>query len=126
MCHIVDLTAHDNNMSFPQCGVDENMIGTTIFEDSQVMIGDKVETLVHHGVPIFVVGFVHLHCLIMPSLFEVKDKDEAKQEEELVRSSGFPSKIFDIFVHLSSHCIGHVSPVIVDLPHNFRENCDGR
>src|SRR5258708_34304873 len=64
MCHIVDLTAHDNNMSFPCCGVDENMIGTMIFEDSQVMIGNKVETLVHHGVPVFVVGFVHLHCSI--------------------------------------------------------------
>ena len=80
MCHVVDLTAHDNNMSFPQCGVDENMIGTTctIFEDSQVMIGDEVETLVCHGVPIFVVGFVHLHHLIKLSLFEVKDEDEAK------------------------------------------------
>ena len=54
------------------------MIGTTIFEDSQVTIGDKVETLVCHGVPIFVVSFVHLHCSIMPSLFEVKDEDEAK------------------------------------------------
>ena len=54
------------------------MIGTTIFKDSQVMIGDEVETLVHHGVPIFVVGFVHLHRSIMLSLFEVKDKDEAK------------------------------------------------
>src|SRR5258705_5405267 len=111
MCHVVDLTAHDNNMSFPQCGVDENMIGTTctIFEDSQVMIGDEVETLVCHGVPIFVVGFVHLHCSIKLSLFEVKDKDEAKQEEELMHCSSFPRKIFDIFVHLSSNCIGHVS-----------------
>ena len=54
------------------------MIGTTIFEDLQVTIGDEVETLVHHGVPIFVVGFVHLHCSIMPSLFEVKDEGEAK------------------------------------------------
>ena len=54
------------------------MIGTTIFEDSQAMIGDKVETLVRHGVPVFVVGFVHLHRLITPSLFEVKDEDEAK------------------------------------------------
>src|SRR5258707_933523 len=53
-------------------------INTMIFKDSQVMIGDEVETLVHHGVPIFVVGFVHLHCLIKPLLFEVKDKDEAK------------------------------------------------
>ena len=78
MCHIVDLTAHDNIMSFLQCGVDENMIGTMIFEDSQVMIGDEVETLVHHGVPVFVVGFVHLHHSIKLSLFEVKDKDEAK------------------------------------------------
>jgi len=78
MCHVVDLTAHDNNMSFLQCGVDENMIGTMIFKDSQVTIGNEVETLVHHGVPVFVVGFVHLHHSIMPSLFEVKDKDEAK------------------------------------------------
>ena len=31
--------------------VDENMIGTTIFEDSQVTIGNEVETLVRHGVP---------------------------------------------------------------------------
>ena len=78
MCHVVDLTAHDNNMPFLQCGVDENMIGTTIFKDSQVTIGDKVETLVHHGVPVFVVGFVHLHHLIKPLLFEVKDGNEAK------------------------------------------------
>src|SRR5258705_7904929 len=106
MCHIVDLTAHDNNMSFPRCGVDENMIGTMIFEDSQVTIGNKVETLVCHGVPIFVVGFVHLHCSIKLLLFEVKDKDEAKQEE-LMHCSGFLRKIFDIFVHLSSNCIGH-------------------
>src|SRR5260221_432656 len=89
------------------------------------MIGDKVETLVHHGVPIFVVGFVHLHCSIMPSLFEVKGKDEAKQEEELVHCSGFLRKIFDIFVHLSSNCIGHISPWIIDHPHNLRENGDG-
>src|SRR5258708_5009045 len=122
MHHIVDLTAHDNIMSFLQCGVDENMISTTIFKDSQVMIGDKVETLVHHGVPIFVVGFVHLHCLIKPSLFEVKDEDEAKQEEELMCCSGFPRKIFDIFVHLSSNCIGCVSPWIIDHPRNLREN----
>src|SRR5260221_6233415 len=109
MHHVVDLTAHDNIMSFPQCGVDENMIGTMIFKDSQVMIGNKVETLVHHhGVPVFVVGFVHLHCSIMPLLFEVKDKDEAKQEEELMHSSGFLRKIFDIFVHLSSNHIGRV------------------
>ncbi len=46
----VGLTAHDNNMPFPQCGVDENMIGTMIFEDSQVMIGSEVESLVCHGV----------------------------------------------------------------------------
>ena len=78
MCHIVDLTVHDNNMSFLRCGVDENMIGTMIFKDSQVTIGNEVETLVRHGVPIFVVGFVHLHCSIMLSLFEVKDEDEAK------------------------------------------------
>src|SRR6266481_4800726 len=101
------------------------MIGTMIFEDSQVTIGDEVETLVRHGVPVFVVGFVHLHCSIMPLLFEVKDEDEAKQEEELVCSSGFPRKIFDIFVHLSSNRIGHVSPWIVDHPHNLRENGDG-
>jgi len=125
MCHIVDLTAHDNNMSFPRCGVDENMIGTMIFEDSQVTIGDEVETLVRHGVPVFVVGFVHLHHSIMPSLFEVKDKDEAKREEELVRSSGFPRKIFDIFVHLSSNHIGRVSPWIIDRPCNLRENGNG-
>src|SRR5258705_13416578 len=109
MCHVVDLTAHDNIMSFLRCGVDENMISTMIFEDSQVMIGNKVETLVHHGVPIFVVGFVHLHRSIKLSLFEVKDEDEAKQEEELMHCSSFPRKIFDIFVHLSSNCIGHVS-----------------
>src|SRR5258707_99554 len=125
MCHIVDLTAHDNNMSFLQCGVDENMIGTTIFKDSQVTIGDEVETLVCHGVPIFVVGFVHLHCSIMPSLFEVKGKDEAKQEEELVHCSGFLRKIFDIFVHLSSNRIGRISPWIIDHPRNLRENADG-
>src|SRR5260221_9563633 len=101
------------------------MIGTTIFEDSQVMIGDEVETLVCHGVPIFVVGFVHLHRSIMPLLFEVKDKDEAKREEELMHSSSFPRKIFDIFVHLSSNRIGHVSPWIVDRPCNLRENGDG-
>src|SRR5258708_31822368 len=125
MCHIVDLTVHDNNMSFPQCGVDENMIGTTIFKDSQVTIGDKVETLGRHGVPIFVVGFVHLHHSIMASLFEVKDEDEAKREEELVHSSSFPRKIFDIFVHLSSNRIGRVSPWIIDCPRNLRENGDG-
>src|SRR5258707_14953063 len=33
MCHVVDLTAHDKNISFLRCGVDENMIGTTIFND---------------------------------------------------------------------------------------------
>src|SRR5258708_14415403 len=98
------------------------MISTMIFEDSQVMIGDEVETLVHHGVPIFVVGFVHLHCSIKLSLFEVKDEDEAKQEEELVHCSSFPRKIFDIFVHLSSNRIGHVSPWIIDHPCNLREN----
>ncbi len=54
------------------------MISTMIFEDSQVTIGNEVETLVHHGVPVFVVGFVHLYHLIKPLLFEVKDKDEAK------------------------------------------------
>src|SRR5258708_35491309 len=48
MCHVVDLTAHDNNMSFPRCGEDENMIGTTIFEDSQATIGSEFETLGHH------------------------------------------------------------------------------
>src|SRR5258706_12361443 len=117
MCHVVDLTVHDNNMSFLRCGVDENMIGTMIFEDSQVTIGNEVETLVRHGVPIFVVGFVHLHCSIMLSLFEVKDKDEAKREEELVHFSSFLRKIFDIFVHLS--------PCIVDCPRNLRENADG-
>ena len=89
------------------------------------MIGDEVETLVCHGVPIFVVGFVHLHCSIMPSLFEVKDEDEAKREEELVHSSSFPRKIFDIFVHLSSNHIGCVSPWIIDHPCNLRENGDG-
>ena len=125
MCHVVDLTAHDNNMSFPRCGVDENMIGTTIFEDSQVTIGDEVETLVRHGVPVFVVGFVHLHRSIKPSLFEVRDEDEAKREEELVRCSDFLKKIFDIFVHLSSNRIGRVSPWIVDCPRNLRENDDG-
>src|SRR5260370_18567820 len=98
------------------------MIGTTIFEDSQVMIGNEVETLVRHGVPIFVVGFVHLHCSIKPLLFEVKDEDEAKQEEELVHCSSFPRKIFDIFVHLSSNRIGCISPWIVDRPHKLREN----
>src|SRR5258705_7811333 len=101
------------------------MIGTTIFKDSQVTIGDEVETLVRHGVPVFVVGFVHLHRSITLSLFEVKDKDEAKQEEELMRSSGFPRKIFDIFVHLSSNRIGCVSPWIVDRPRNLRENGNG-
>src|SRR5258708_34362012 len=125
MCHVVDLTVHDNNMSFLRCGVDENMIGTTIFEDSQVTIGDKVETLVHHGVPIFVVGFVHLHHLITLSLVEVKDEDEAKREEELMRSSSFLRKIFDIFVHLSSNRIGCISPWIIDHPHNLRENGNG-
>src|SRR5260221_3230832 len=98
------------------------MIGTTIFKDSQVTIGDEVETLVRHGVPVFVVGFVHLHHLITLSLFEVKDEDEAKQEEELMCCSGFPRKIFDIFVHLSSNCIGCVSPWIIDHPRNLREN----
>src|SRR6266436_7790240 len=101
------------------------MIGTTIFKDPQVTIGNEVETLVRHGVPIFVVGFVHLHCSIMLLLFEVKDEDEAKREEELVHSSSFPRKIFDIFVHLSSNCIGRVSPWIVDHPCNLRENGDG-
>src|SRR5260221_8166531 len=124
MCHVVDLTVHDNNMSFLQCGVDENMIGTMIFKDSQVTIGDKVETLVCHGVPIFVVGFVHLHHSIKPLLFEVKDEDEAKQEEELMHCSGFLRKIFDIFVHLSSNRIGHISPWIIDHPCNLRENGD--
>src|SRR5260221_13332844 len=100
------------------------MIGTMIFKDSQVTIGNKVETLVCHGVPIFVVGFVHLHCSIKLLLFEVKDKDEAKQEE-LMHCSGFLRKIFDIFVHLSSNCIGHVSPWIVDHPRNLRENVSG-
>src|SRR5258707_13960386 len=89
------------------------------------MIGNEVETLVHHGVPVFVVGFVHLHCLITPLLFEVKDEDEAKQEEELMHSSSFPRKIFDIFVHLSSNHIGCVSPWIVDHPCNLRENSNG-
>src|SRR5258708_20068664 len=93
------------------------MIGTMIFEDSQVMIGDEVEILVRHGVPIFVVGFVHMHRSITLSLFEVKDKDEAKREEELMHFSSFLRKIFDIFVHLS--------PWIVDCPRNLRENGDG-
>src|SRR5258708_10946967 len=102
------------------------MIGTMIFKDSQVMIGDEVETLVHHGVPIFVVGFVHLHHSIMLLLlFEVKDKDGAKREEELVHSSSFVRKIFDIFVHLSSNRIGCISPWIVDHPCNLRENGNG-
>ncbi len=100
------------------------MIGTTIFKDSQVTIGNEVETLVCHGVPVFVVGFVHLHCSITPSLFEVKDEDEAKQEEELVCCSGFLRKIFDIFVHLSSNHIGCISPWIIDRPRNLRENGD--
>src|SRR5258708_4690247 len=100
------------------------MIGTTIFEDSQVMIGNEVETLVHHGIPIFVVGFVHLHHLITLLLFEVKDKDEAKQEE-LVHCSSFPRKIFDIFVHLSSNRIECISPWIIDHPRNLRENGNG-
>ena len=38
--------------------------------------------------------------------------------------SSFLRKIFDIFVHLSSNCIGHISPWIVDHPHNLRENGD--
>src|SRR5260370_34513344 len=100
------------------------MIGTMIFKDSQVMIGNEVESLVHHGVPIFVVGFVHLHRSIKPSLFEVKDEDEAKQDEELVHCSSFLRKIFDIFVHLSSNSIGHISPWIVECPCNLRENGD--
>ena len=100
------------------------MISTTIFEDSQVTIGDEVETLVHHGVPVFVVGFVHLHHLIKLSLFEVKDEDEAKQGEELVHCSGFLRMIFDIFVHLSSTHIGCISPWIIDHPCNLRENGD--
>src|SRR5258708_12552013 len=98
------------------------MIGTMIFEDSQVMIGDEVETLVRHGVPIFVVGFVHLHCSIMLLLFEVKDEDEAKQEEELMCSSGFLRKIFDIFVHLSSNPIGCASPWFINHPHILMEH----
>src|SRR5258705_212902 len=42
-----------------------------------------------------------------------------------MRSSSFPRKIFDIFVHLSSNHIGHVSPWIVDHPRNLRENGNG-
>src|SRR5258707_7188914 len=58
MHHIVDLTAHDNIMFFPQCGVDENMISTMIFEDSQVMIGDEVETLVCHSLSLLLALFI--------------------------------------------------------------------
>src|SRR5258708_34948067 len=65
---------------------------------------------------------VYLHHSIKLLLFEVKDKDEAKQEEELTCCSTFPMKIFDIFVHLSSNCIGCVSPWIIDHPCNLGKN----
>src|SRR5258708_26669393 len=110
MHHVVNRIAKDAGMASFQCGVDENLVGSTFIHSHQHPI---VDMLGEHGVPVFIINLCNVHKVVDKKKVNQPYKEE--QEEVYSQIVGKCGAVVEpAFVHVPVFFTIQPNPWIID------------
>src|SRR5258705_12298599 len=109
MHHVVDKITKDAGMASFQCGVDENLVGSTFIHTHQHPI---LDVLGEHGIPVFIINLCDVRKVVDKEGQSAIQEEEQEVYSQIVGNRGAVVEI--TFVHIPVFFTIWPKPWIID------------
>ena len=123
MYWFMDWAATYDKWPVPHHGVNESLVGCTVFEWPG-LICEELNMLICHGVPVFMVATWELHRSLKSNALNITAKQVQREESEVqakIRDNSSSLKDCMVWVHMELDCLHHIAHWVIDHPHEAKE-----